>query len=79
MARELPKPNQTDKNKPTQEAISQRAHEIFVQRGCPEGRDMEHWLEAEAQLSDARPQEKATTSSPKTTKTGTRQATIRRG
>ncbi|HYG23452.1 MAG TPA: DUF2934 domain-containing protein [Verrucomicrobiae bacterium] len=51
MARELPKPNAMKPNTPTQEEISARAYQIFVERGCPEGRDLEHWLEAEAQLN----------------------------
>lgn len=38
-------------SKPTQEQISQRAYEIYIERGRPEGRDLEHWLEAERQLS----------------------------
>jgi hypothetical protein len=38
-------------NKPTHEQISARAYQIFVERGCPEGCELEHWLEAEAQLS----------------------------
>jgi len=44
----MPRPN-NDAN-PTQEQIARRAYEIFEQRGRPEGRDQEHWLEAEAQL-----------------------------
>ena len=48
MARELLK--QIKDKQITHDEISQRAYEIFVERGCPEGRDMEHWLEAEAQL-----------------------------
>ncbi|HLP75900.1 MAG TPA: DUF2934 domain-containing protein [Candidatus Paceibacterota bacterium] len=39
------------KQRPSHEEISARAYQIFVERGCPEGRDLEHWLEAEAQLS----------------------------
>jgi heme oxygenase len=35
---------------PTTDEISRRAYEIFVARGRPHGRDVEHWLEAEAQL-----------------------------
>jgi len=74
MARELPK--QIKDKQITHEQISQRAYEIFVERGCPEGRDMEHWLEAETQL-------KAGTASPtlamtKTTKTPARQTVSRR-
>ncbi len=51
MAREISKPNDMKNRKPSQEEISARAYQIFVERGCPEGRDLEHWLEAEAQLS----------------------------
>jgi hypothetical protein len=35
---------------PTQDQIARRAYEIFIERGQPEGRDLEHWLEAEKQL-----------------------------
>jgi|SRR6185503_13425308 len=40
----------SDSNTPTQEQITRRAYEIFIERGRPEGRDLEHWLEAEKQL-----------------------------
>jgi hypothetical protein len=40
----------TDSNSPTHEQITRRAYEIFMERGQPEGRDLEHWLEAEKQL-----------------------------
>ena len=30
--------------------VRKRAHEIWVERGCPEGRDIEHWLLAEREL-----------------------------
>ena len=30
--------------------ISQRAWEIWQNEGCPEGRDVEHWLQAEREL-----------------------------
>ena len=39
-----------DSNIPTHEQITRRAYEIFIERGRPEGRDLEHWLEAEKQL-----------------------------
>ncbi len=35
---------------PTQEQIGALANAIWMDRGCPEGRDMDHWLEAERQL-----------------------------
>jgi len=40
----------SDSNIPTHEQITRRAYEIFIERGQPEGRDLEHWLEAEKQL-----------------------------
>jgi len=44
----------TDSNStPTQEQIARRAYEIFIERGQPNGRDLEHWLEAERQLSSS--------------------------
>ena len=44
----------TDSNStPTQDQIARRAYEIFIERGQPEGRDLEHWLEAEKQLRAA--------------------------
>jgi hypothetical protein len=43
----------SDSNIPTHEQITRRAYEIFIERGRPEGCDLEHWLEAEKQLSAA--------------------------
>jgi hypothetical protein len=34
----------------SEEAIRRRSHEIWVQEGRPEGRALEHWLRAEAEL-----------------------------
>ena len=34
----------------THEDISKRAREIWEREGRPEGRDKEHWLQAEAEL-----------------------------
>jgi hypothetical protein len=71
MARELPGEEQAVKQ-PTQEEIAQRAYQVFVERGRPEGRDLEHWLEAEAQLKLAT-QQKATSPSARTNRPSTRQ------
>ncbi|HEX2855246.1 MAG TPA: DUF2934 domain-containing protein [Opitutaceae bacterium] len=38
-------------NSPTHEQISERAQQLWRQRGNPEGQDNEIWLEAERQLS----------------------------
>lgn len=35
----------------TREQIEALAHAIWVDRGRPEGRDLDHWLEAERQLN----------------------------
>jgi hypothetical protein len=40
----------SDSNIPTHEQITRRAYEIFIERGRPEGQDLDHWLEAEKQL-----------------------------
>ena len=37
-------------NRPTEEQIRQRAHEIFVQHGRQPGHDMDNWLQAEYEL-----------------------------
>lgn len=34
------------------EAIRQRAYEIWVSEGCPNGRDCIHWLRAEAEFRE---------------------------
>jgi hypothetical protein len=69
MAREIPKPNPSrNAGPPTRDQIAQRAYEIFVERGRPEGRDQEHWFEAEAQLSaPIQQQAKTPTVAPKAT------------
>lgn len=35
----------------THEEIATRAYFIYVSAGCPEGQEMQHWLEAEARLT----------------------------
>jgi len=34
------------------QAISARAHEIWEQSGCPSGRDLEFWLQAESEIAE---------------------------
>ncbi len=36
---------------PTHDAIARQAHELWQDRGCPNGSDSEIWLEAERQLA----------------------------
>jgi hypothetical protein len=35
----------------THEEIATRAYFIYIRAGCPEGQEMQHWLEAEAQFT----------------------------
>src|SRR5205085_10732844 len=35
---------------PTHDEIAAQAYEIYLREGCVEGRDMDHWLRAEAEL-----------------------------
>ena len=43
-------PLKTVKSAPSQEAIGTKAYEIWMSRGQEQGRDQEHWFEAERQL-----------------------------
>lgn len=36
---------------PKPEEISARAHKIWIEAGKPEGRSLDHWLQAERELS----------------------------
>ena len=44
---------------PTDEEIALAAYRIWLQEGCPHGRDWAHWLKAKEQLIAARAREKA--------------------
>ena len=35
----------------SRDAIEKRAYEIWEQAGCPLGRNLDHWLRAEAELT----------------------------
>ncbi len=41
-------------NTPTHDEIARQAQELWQDRGCPAGRDVEIWLEAERQLHEGR-------------------------
>lgn len=48
-----PKKNTTSQpatSQPTQEQITELAHSLWLEEGKPEGRELQHWLEAERQL-----------------------------
>ena len=38
---------------PTVEQIRQRAYELYVEGGCEAGKEIEHWLQAEAEFTIA--------------------------
>jgi hypothetical protein len=40
----------TDADQPSREAIAKRAYELYLQRGCLPGYELEDWLAAEAEL-----------------------------
>jgi hypothetical protein len=46
----------TPSNLPTHDEITQRAQTLWEQAGRPEGRDTEHWLQAERELRKEREQ-----------------------
>lgn len=74
MARDLIKQNA----KPAHEEIAARAYAIFEERGRPEGRDLEHWLEAEAQLLGSRGSDTQNNSATRNSRPSTRQPAGRR-
>ena len=41
--------------RPTRDEVAAIAYQIYLQEGRPEGRDLQHWLEAEAQLAASPP------------------------
>lgn len=38
---------------PTEEQIRQRAYEIYVEGGCQAGKELDHWLQAEAEFNES--------------------------
>jgi hypothetical protein len=45
--------NQKPQGPPTPEQIERRAYELYVQRGGQDGQDLEDWLAAERELTEA--------------------------
>ena len=35
---------------PTHDEIAAQAYQIYLREGCPEGRDLDHWLQSEVEL-----------------------------
>src|SRR2546423_9659406 len=46
----LPRTTSTTNSTPTHDEIAAQAYQIYLREGCVEGRDMDHWLQAEAEL-----------------------------
>jgi hypothetical protein len=54
-SREEQKPTQENgvaEERPSQEEIERRAHEIYLERGGIHGRDLDDWLQAERELKE---------------------------
>ena len=34
-----------------QEQIQSRAYELYIEKGCSEGQDLDNWLQAEAEIA----------------------------
>ncbi|MGE3854832.1 MAG: DUF2934 domain-containing protein [Planctomycetota bacterium] len=45
---------------PTREQIAERAYHIYLENGCPDGQSVEHWLQAEKELTDQLSKARAT-------------------
>jgi hypothetical protein len=52
-------PPDEDSPDPTDEEIALGAYRIWLQEGCPHGRDKENWLKAREQLISIRAKENA--------------------
>lgn len=48
-------PATTTPRYPTHDEVAARAHAIWIEQGCPAGREVENWLEAERQLGGPAP------------------------
>ncbi|HEX4083888.1 MAG TPA: DUF2934 domain-containing protein [Chthoniobacteraceae bacterium] len=52
-------PQDAESADPQDEEIALAAYRLWLQEGCPHGRDREHWLKAREQLIASRAREKA--------------------
>ena len=43
----------------TEEIIRERAHQVYEQRGCEPGHDLDDWLQAEAEIAGKKPASRA--------------------
>ena len=54
-----------DSPDPTDEEIALCAYRIWLQEGCPQGRDRAHWLKARQQLVSGTAKEKSVKDNPR--------------
>ena len=50
MAKNAAQDTSTTNSTPTHDEIAAQAYQIYLREGCVEGRDMDHWLQAESEL-----------------------------
>jgi len=50
----MPRPAATSQTIPSSADIAKRAFELYCERGCQDGYDVQDWLKAERELSTAR-------------------------
>jgi hypothetical protein len=43
--------------RPSHDEVARRAYFIYLNQRCPQGQDVEHWLEAEAQPASGSPED----------------------
>jgi hypothetical protein len=52
MAKQAATSTATQNSTPSHDEIAAQAYQIYLREGCAEGRDMDHWLRAEAELRE---------------------------
>ena len=56
---EDPQISSIDPVEPPEEAIRVRAHQLYEERGCEDGHDLDDWLQAETELAEKKPARRA--------------------
>ena len=56
---EIPQVSNVESLELTEDLIRTRAYELFEQRGCENGHDLDDWLQAEAELIAKKPTARA--------------------
>lgn len=53
--KEIPGASDVDSEELTEDVIRTRAYQLFEQRGCEIGHDLDDWLQAEAEIAGKKP------------------------